>query len=47
MEHTPDRSRRYGKTWKKWLAIYVAVGAVVYLAVYLILQAGNGTGGLY
>jgi hypothetical protein len=47
MENTPNESRGYGKKWKKWLAIYVAIGAVAYLVVYLILQAGNGSGGLY
>ena len=25
----------YGRRWKKWLGIYLAVGAVAYLAVYL------------
>jgi hypothetical protein len=47
MENTSAPSRGYGKKWKKWLAIYVAVGAVVYLAVYLIIHAGSGSGGLY
>ncbi len=37
----------YGRKWKKWLAIYVAVGAIVYLIVFLVLHTGSGSGGLY
>jgi hypothetical protein len=42
----------YGRSWKKWLAIYVGAGAVVYLIVYLVFFAhvfsgGGGGGGLY
>lgn len=48
MESTPDRGHGYGKKWKKWLALYVAIGAVAYLVIYLVLSAGNGSGnGLY
>jgi hypothetical protein len=35
----------YGGRWKKWLAIYLAVGAVAYLAVYALFfhhRAGGG-----
>ena len=36
----------YGRRWKKWLAVYLAVGAVAYLAVYLLfLHHGGGGGG--
>ena len=42
----------YGRKWRKWLAIYVAAGVVVYLFVYLVFFAhggggGGGGGGLY
>ena len=36
----------YGRRWKKWLGIYLAVGAVAYLVVYLLfLHHGGGGGG--
>ena len=47
MENTPDRSHGYGRKWKKWLALYVAIGGFAYLVVYLVLHAGSGSGGLY
>jgi hypothetical protein len=34
----------YGGKWKKWLAIYIAVGAVVYMIVYLLFFRGGGGG---
>jgi hypothetical protein len=34
----------YGSRWKKWLAIYLAVGAVVYVLVYLLFFRGGGGG---
>jgi hypothetical protein len=41
-----DKAPGYGARWKKWLAIYVAVGIVVYLAVYLLFfHAGGGAAG--
>ncbi len=43
-----DRSTGYGGRWKKWLAIYVAVGLVAYLAIYLLFfHHSGGGGGLY
>ena len=48
-----DGSRGYGRrNWKKLLAIYVVVGAVIYALVYLVFLAGGsgsggGGGGLY
>ena len=36
----------YGRKWKKWLAIYAAVGVVVYLIIYLIFAGGGGGGGV-
>jgi hypothetical protein len=40
-----ERSR-YGRNWKKWVAIYVVIGVVVYLAIYFIfLHHGGGGGG--
>ncbi|HKX13789.1 MAG TPA: hypothetical protein VJN19_01240 [Propionibacteriaceae bacterium] len=38
-------SSRYGGKWKKWLAIYVAVGLVAYLVIYFVFFAGGGGGG--
>ena len=36
----------YGRgSWKKWLAIYVAVGAIAYLAIYLLFFTGGSSGG--
>jgi hypothetical protein len=38
--------RGYGARWKKWLAIYAAVGIVVYLVVFLLfMNHGGGAGG--
>jgi hypothetical protein len=47
-----DRSAGYGKKgygrkWKKWLVIYLAVAAVAYLIVYLVFFAHGGGGGIY
>ena len=43
----PRREKRgYGGKWKKWLAIYVAVGAVVYAIIYFaFLRHSGGYGG--
>jgi len=35
----------YGSRWKKWLLVYVAVGAVAYLVVYLVFFHHGGGGG--
>ena len=32
----------YGSKWKKWLVIYLAAGAVIYLIVYLAFFRGGG-----
>ena len=38
--------RGYGAKWKKWLAIYLAVAAVVYVIVYFVfLHHGGGYSG--
>lgn len=40
--------KAYGRSWKKWLAIYAAAGLVVYLIAYFLFFAdGAGGGGLY
>jgi hypothetical protein len=44
------RKSGYGHSWKWWLAVYAAIGAVLYLIVYLAFFAnsgGGGGGGLY
>jgi hypothetical protein len=35
----------YGRKRKKWLAIYLAVGAVAYFLIYLAFFAHSGGGG--
>lgn len=35
----------YARNWKKWVAIYLAVGAVAYLVVHLLFFTGGSTGG--
>jgi len=35
----------YGKKWKKWLTIYIAIGAVAYLIIYFAFFFHNGSGG--
>jgi hypothetical protein len=48
-ERGGDGGRGYGRSWKRWLVIYLIAGAIVYGIVYLVLQAGGGGsgGGLY
>ena len=40
-----DKNIGYGRRWKKWLAIYVVAGVIIYLIVYLAFFSGNGGGG--
>jgi hypothetical protein len=49
MTERGNGDRGYGRSWKKWLVIYLVAGAIVYGIVYLALQAGGGAsgGGLY
>jgi hypothetical protein len=35
----------YGRKWKRWLAIYLAVGAVVYVVLYVAFFHHGGGGG--
>ena len=35
----------YRRKWKKWLAIYLVAGAVVYLIVFLVFFNHGGGGG--
>jgi hypothetical protein len=44
MAHTEAGCRR---KWKKWLAIYLAVAAVVYLIVFLVFFSHGGGGAGY
>jgi len=32
----------YRGRWKKWLLLYVAIGAIVYLVVYFVFIHGSG-----
>jgi hypothetical protein len=34
----------YGRKWKRWLAIYLAVGAVAYVFLYVAFFHGGGGG---
>ena len=48
MAQVPKRDGGYGRRWKKWFAIYLLAGLVIYGLVYLILQSeGSSGGGLY
>jgi hypothetical protein len=47
MAENRETKRGYGRNWKRLVAIYLAVGAVVYLLVFLALRASDGSGGLY
>jgi hypothetical protein len=41
-----QNSTGYGrKSWKKWLAIYLVAGAIVYGVIYLLFFANGGGGG--
>jgi hypothetical protein len=42
---TMAENKGYGRSWKKWLMIYVAVGAIAYLIIYLAFFAHSGGGG--
>ena len=38
--------RGYGAKWKKWLAIYLAIGTVAYVIVYFVFfHSSGGYGG--
>jgi len=38
-------TKGYGRSWKKWLVIYLVAGALIYGLVYVILQSSGGSGG--
>jgi len=42
-----QRQAGYGRSWKRWLAIYLAVAAVAYLVIYLVFFTHGGGGGGY
>ena len=39
-----QRQAGYGRKWKKWLAIYLAGGAVAYIVIYLVFLHHGGGG---
>jgi hypothetical protein len=48
VETAPRRGPKRGYNWKKWIAIYLAVAAVVYVIVYFVFfhsSGGYGGGG--
>ena len=47
VESTPRKEKRgYGGKWKKWLLIYLVIGAVVYAIIYFAFLNGSGGYGL-
>lgn len=42
-----DKAAGYGQRWRKWVAIYLAVAVVAYVAVYLLFfhHGGGAAGG--
>jgi hypothetical protein len=40
-----QKSEGYGRKWKKWVAIYLAVGAIAYLIIYLVFFTHGGSAG--
>ena len=41
-----DKASAYAGRWKRWLAIYVVIGIVAYVAIYLLFfQHGGGSAG--
>ena len=47
MEQQTPGKKGYGTRWMRWLAVYVAIGAVVYLIVYFAFFLHHGAGGGY
>jgi hypothetical protein len=39
-----QKAAGYGRRWMRWLAIYVGVGAIVYLLAFLLFFHGGGAG---
>ncbi|HEY1331536.1 MAG TPA: hypothetical protein VGH10_08695 [Actinomycetota bacterium] len=44
-EQETGKRKGYGGKWKKWLGIYLAVGAVAYFVIFLVLSHHGGAGG--
>jgi hypothetical protein len=46
-EAMAQKGSGYGRSWKKWLAIYAAAGIVVYFVVFLLFfhHGGGSSGG--
>jgi hypothetical protein len=40
-----QNSGSYGRSWKKWVTIYVIAGAIAYAIIYFAFFAHGGTGG--
>jgi hypothetical protein len=40
-----EHSTGYGRRWKRWLAIYLVAGAILYAIVYVLFFASGGSGG--
>jgi hypothetical protein len=46
-EQSTDQKAGYRGRWKKWLLIYLAIGAVAYAIIYFVFlhHSGGGSGG--
>jgi len=46
-EQGTDQKAGYRGRWKKWLLIYLAIGAVAYAIIYFVFlhHSGGGSGG--
>lgn len=38
-------SAGYKRSWPKWVAMYLAIGGIVYLIVYFVTSGGGGGSG--
>ena len=45
MAQSANTKRGYGRSWKRWLWVYLVAAVVIYGLIYLILQSGGGSGG--
>jgi hypothetical protein len=40
-----QNSSGYKRNWPKWLALYLAIGGIVFLIVYFVTSGGGGGSG--
>ena len=46
-ERSSQQQSGYKKNWAKWIGLYLAIGAIAYLIIYLVAfhHGGGGAGG--